>query len=831
MKHLNVFIPATEAEVSDAESRCDGLHAAASGVLVPCPAPVTAAEGHWHPLVTFSHEAQGSQTLLQATSADPSGRYPLALSALKGGHPAVFGSTATPAYCAVATACGATVMTAEGPQHVFKSRGENAAEAVMAGTLPPVRPVRLEAELRGTATLNFEAMTLTGCTVTAGRTLDSASLRRIGRTMAEAYTDLAVRTQAAGLWFQPVVAFYRIRATDGSTLYTSPPKILCAPSGWQACAGIATPCAISGEAGDRTVSIPAFQTSVDTFRIKATVPADLLPGEWMKRVGGVEICVSPQIHPFDAADKAACSITGGTASTTITIALPGATSRLASLENRRMATARSVAVRCEEACAEVWRVDVSALSATEHHLTASRAATPAEESAAIKACTAKGRGAASPDGSRSLLRQISAPHAFSARSVATDGDSTLWGDITPLPYPGYPPEEFFGATDSAAEGEWDALTVTEFVDGRTVSALTSGTGYAPLSLEPLVSYPDAGAKSMTVWLRRGTAVSKATISLTPDERSGIALHLQSGLVPIELTPTAEPMPDRGTATAPGKRMPGAIASAPAGAPLSPKACVECSRAPIVAIAGAARSLSSWDFSRSHLHVFTTEGIYAVAVNASNRIASASLISARGVRCGEGVTATPEGTIAIAADGGGAILVKASKASAINLPEGAESCVHCQATGRTWLGGSDGNVWVMRGEGFHRPGLTATALYDGGGVPLLLTPEGITACPGEAPAAATEVHWRREIAVDRRRSLIAVEWMLDSGAFSGSLSVRAHGGSGDTYPVVKCEAEGPINSPVALRVAAPPRPYLVLELKGSAGADFRFKGVRLIFARP
>ena len=502
MKHLNVFIPATEAEVSDAESRCDGLHAAASGVLVPCPAPVTAAEGHWHPLVTFSHEAQGSQTLLQATSADPSGRYPLALSALTGGNPTAFGATATPAYCAVATACGATVMTAEGPQHVFKSRSGNAAEAIMAGALPPVRPVRLEAELRGTATLNFEAMTLTGCTVTAGRSLDSASLRRIGRTMAEAYTDLAVRTQAAGLWFQPVVAFYRIRATDGSTLYTSPPKILCAPSGWQACAGIATPCAISGEAGDRTVSIPAFQTTVDTFRIKATVSPDLLPGEWMKRMGGVEICVSPQIHPFDAADKAACSITGGTASTTITIALPGATSRLASLENRRMATARSVAARCEEACAEVWRVDVSALSATEHHLTASRAATPAEESAAIKACTAKGRGAASPDGSRSLLRQISAPHAFSARSVATDGDSTLWGDITPLPYPGYPPEEFFGTTDSSAEGEWDALTVTEFVDGRTVSALTSGTGYAPLSLEPLTSYPDAGAKSMTVWLRR-----------------------------------------------------------------------------------------------------------------------------------------------------------------------------------------------------------------------------------------------------------------------------------------------------------------------------------------
>lgn len=200
-------------------------------------------------------------------------------------------------------------MTDEGPQHVLKSRGENATGAVLAGTLPPVRPVRLEAELRGTATLNFEAMTLTGCTVTAGRSLDSASLRRIGRTMAEAYTDLALRTQAAGLWFQPVVAFYRIRATDGSTLYTSPPKILCAPSGWQGCAGIATPCTISGEAADHTVSIPAFQTTVDTFRIKATVPPDLLPGEWMKRVVGVEICVSPQIHPFDAADKAACSIT------------------------------------------------------------------------------------------------------------------------------------------------------------------------------------------------------------------------------------------------------------------------------------------------------------------------------------------------------------------------------------------------------------------------------------------------------------------------------------------------------------------------------------------
>lgn len=831
MKHLNVFIPATEAKVSDAESRCDGLHAAASGALVPCAAAVTAAEGHWRTLVTFSHEAHWRQTLLQATSADPSHRYPLALSALTGGCPTTFGSTATPAYCAVATAYGATVMTDEGPQHVFKSRGENATGAVLAGTLPPVRPVRLEAELRGTATLNFEAMTLTGCAVTAGRSLDSASLRRIERTMTEAYTDLALRTQAAGLWFQPVVAFYRIRATDGSTLYTSPPKILCAPSGWQGCAGIATPCTISGEAADRTVSIPAFQTTVDTFRIKATVPPDLLPGEWMKRVAGVEICVSPQIHPFDAADKAACSITGGTASTTITIALPGATSRLASLENRRMATARSVAARCTEACAEVWRVDAGALSATEHHLTASHAATPSEESTAIKACTAKARGAASSDGSGSLLRQISAPHSFSARSVATDGDSTLWGDITPLPYPGYPPEEFFGATNSSAEGEWDVLTVTEFMDGRTVSALTSGTGHAPLSLAPLASYPDAGAKSMTVWLRRGTAVSKAAISLTPDERAGIALHLQGGLVPIELTPTAEPLPDRGTATAPGERMPGAIASAPAWAPLSPKACVECSRAPIVAIVGAARSLSSWDFSRSHLHVFTSEGIYAVAVNASNRIASASLISARGVRSGEGVTATPEGTMAIAADGGGAILIKASKASAINLPEGAESCVHCQATGRTWLTDSNGRVWVMGGDGFHRPRLNATAVYDAGGVPLLLTPEGNTVRPGETPAAAKEVHWRREIAVDRRRSLIAVEWKFDASEFSGTVSVRAHGGSGDTYPVVKCTAEGQINSPVALHVAAPPRPYLLLELKGSASADFRFKGVRLIFARP
>lgn len=831
MKHLNVFIPATEAKVSDAESRCDGLHAAASGALVPCAAAVTAAEGHWRPLVTFSHEAHWRQTLLQATSAEPSHRYPLALSALTGGCPTTFGSTATPAYCAVATAYGATVMTDEGPQHVLKSRGENATGAVLAGTLPPVRPVRLEAELRGTATLNFEAMTLTGCTVTAGRSLDSASLRRIGRTMAEAYTDLALRTQAAGLWFQPVVAFYRIRATDGSTLYTSPPKILCAPSGWQGCAGIATPCTISGEAADHTVSIPAFQTTVDTFRIKATVPPDLLPGEWMKRVAGVEICVSPQIHPFDAADKAACSITGGTASTTITIALPGATSRLASLENRRMATARSVAARCAETCAEVWRVDAGALSATEHHLTASHAATPSEESTAIKACTAKARGAASSDGSGSLLRQISAPHSFSARSVATDGDSTLWGDITPLPYPGYPPEEFFGATNSAAEGEWDVLTVTEFVDGRTVSALTSGTGHAPLSLAPLASYPDAGAKSMTVWLRRGTAVSKAAISLTPDERAGIALHLQGGLVPIELTPTAEPIPDRGTATAPGERMPGAIASAPAWAPLSPKACVECSRAPIVAIVGAARSLSSWDFSRSHLHVFTSEGIYAVAVNASNRIASASLISSRGVRSGEGVTATPEGTMAIAADGGGAILIKASKASAINLPEGTESCVNCQATGRTWLTDSNGRVWVMGGDGFHRPRLNATAVYDAGGVPLLLTPEGNTVRPGETPSAATEVEWRHEIAVDRRRSLIAMEWKLDASEFSGTVSVRAHGGSGDTYPVVKCTAEGQINSPVALRVAAPPRPYLLLELKGSASADFRFKGVRLIFARP
>ncbi len=830
MKRKQIFVNACEMSAGNRSGVCTRLQLNSAGELEVFPAPTVAAQGSWRPLLSLHHRSDGTHYLLTATSPDPSGKYPLALSTLSGEMPEIIGSLPDKPLCAATDGDGVVVMTDAGPNHIALVATEQDKPVVL-GPMPPVRPVILEAELRGSMTMSLGPLTFTGCDFTSATPLDATAHSRLTSAINDAYTDTAERASAAGLWIQPVVAFYRLRRADGRVIYTSAPKIISASSGWQCTAGIAAACTVSGESGNRTVAIPAITASFDTFRIKATIPADILPGEWGRMVATVEICVSPQLHPIDLSAKAAYVFTGGAAATTVTIALPGATSHMASLDSRRRSEALEVTARAADACTVAVTLRPPAAATEIAAVTPPYAHSVREECSAISSLLGKAGAPTADDESSLRLRDISMPHSFSARTVAVDGDSAVWGDITPLPFPGHTPQEFVASTSGDSTEEWDALSVVTLADGRQLTALTSATGNRPLSVGPLVGYPSPEARRIDFWLRKSTSVYKASVSLQSDSQRRGSWHIEPSLTPIKLEPTAEPMPDAGTATAPGARHRGFLVSAPAIAPLSASGCQMCSDAPIKTIVAASRSLSSWDFSRSHLHVFTPAGIYAVAINASHRIASASLIARRGVGSAASVTSTPQGTLALPSDGGHALLIKASRADPVVLPDSYEACVYNHESGVTWLLSSSGKLTVMTQDGFISPGLTVEAMHDAQGLPLMLSADGLMLRPGVKATEQTNVEWSTQIAIDGWRAVTDAVWFLQATSFEGTLSLRAHGGSGETYPLIVCDVSGQINSPIALRVMAPPRPYITAELKGTASPDFTLRGIAMTLSKP
>lgn len=825
MKRKQIFVNACETSPDNRSGVCTRLQLNRAGELEVLPGPSVAAQGSWRPLLSLHHRPEVPVSLLAATAPDPSGKYPLALSTLSGGTPEIFGSLSAEPLCAAPVDGGAAIMTAEGPNLITFSEADDV-NPVFLGPMPPVRPVTLEAELRGSMTMNVGPLTFTGCDFTAGSPLDATAHSRLTSALADAYSDTVERASAAGLWIQPVVAFYRLRRADGRVIYTSAPKVISAPEGCQCASGIAAACTVSGDAGNRTVAIQAITASFDTFRIKATIPPDIMPGQWGRMVATIEICVSPQLHPVDFSSRAAYMFTGGTAATTVTVALPGATSHMASLDSRRRSTALEIVARAADACTVAATLRHSTVATESVGVIPPCPRTAREECSAISSLLGKAYPPTADNENSRLLRDISAPHSFSARTVAVDGDSAVWGDITPLPFAGHTPQEFAVSTSSDSNEEWDALSVVTLTDGRRLTTLTSATGHRPLTVGPLLGYPSPDARQIDIWLRKSTSVYKASVNLHPDSLRRGSWHLEPSLSPITLEPTAEPMPDVGTATAPGARHQGFLASAPATSPLSAASCQMCSDASIKDIVAASRSLSSWDFSRSHLHVFTPAGIYAVAVNASHRIASASLISRRGIASAAAVTPTPQGTLALPADGGHALIIKASRAEPVAMPESYEACVYHNQSGATWLLSASGLLTVMTSNGFISSGLPVKALHDGRGLPLMLSTDGLMLRPGVKPVGQTEVEWKTQIEIDSRRAVTEAVWFLQATSFEGTLSLRAHGGSGETYPLAVCEVSGQINSPVALRVVAPPRPYITAELKGTVSPDFTLRGIAL-----
>lgn len=447
--------------------------------------------------------------------------------------------------------------------------------------LPAITPVRNDMD---TVSIPIPTLSLKGSYNTTSRTLTQADSDTVSTALANAYTDLAAQAAARNLYLQPVVARYRLRALDGSVVYTSAPVLISAPSGLQA---TKTQLQLSGDNGRQASLAPLTAT---LFSIGHTFSAPL-PEQWSRLLQGVEIVVSPQLHPFvESLPSQVRHVSSSATVQTFTASIPG-TDR----DGCSTLPARAVAALLDNEDNSVYWTQLN----TRGPLTLK------EENALINSLLKAG--SAYPDEQERLERRISPPHTFTAGCGARNGDLMAWGNLEVLPFSGYSPAEMvLGRVHS----EWDSCPMAAAVtmaDGSVlVSSLTlSDTEVA--SFSPLLTYPAPDATLLTLIAGK----KQVTVPLRPTPSGRYSYWLSSDLAP--LTP-GDTLPSFLLPAKVEKKcyLPGAVALCRADEPLRPLAVSRTDCSVIHAIHPTPRLANSLNNAESRFYALGTGGVYSLS---------------------------------------------------------------------------------------------------------------------------------------------------------------------------------------------------------------------------
>ncbi|MDE5744386.1 MAG: hypothetical protein K2H84_01840, partial [Paramuribaculum sp.] len=343
------------------------------------------------------------------------------------------------------------------------------------------------------------------------------------------------------------------------------------------------------------------------------------------------------------------------------------------------------------------------------------------------------------------------PHLcrFTASSVTRTGNTVAWADVRPLPpLPLHPAAILLPGTESFP-------VIVEMLAGDTV--LSS----AVIEAVALSHTPRPVICSDSPHLTH--------IRLTfPDSDTTLT---------IPVINTAQSLSD------------GQIVSASSAAPLAPLASVQVSSSSVTAVTPAARSQSTWDFSRTHLYAFSPHGTYAVSFSARGAFLSSSLIDNRPA-LGPAVF-TPHGVFA-AVHGGLALFTGSAAKAFVPLPENASALYYRPADDLIRVHTHTGNRYWVTPQGQFT--LIAP-------MPRFVYEEILSVMKATAPRIAVIPLLAEEI--EAQMTIYA-----DSG--------RQHEAS---FTCASAEISGTADKPIALRIVdTPNRRRVWLRITGTASPD-------------
>lgn len=467
--------------------------------------------------------------------------------------------------------------------------------------------------------------------------LCQADLRNLSKGLTGAYSRLVAGAASSGLWVQPTLCRCRFLDADGNTVHMSSPQLVGIDSLWQ-CMDELT--ANVEKRSDSDFTVGDFSISVSTWKLEATIPGKSETG--MTAVKEVIVETSAVLDPVDVGgdcevmfarirDNApVCRVRMAGTSVGMSPSVPAEKQKVMQLLSGG-----------DNVWQERLRVSVSG-SATTVSVPAPAYDT---ERTQLKRGLKCARPAASSESDR-LLSAISAPNRFGARFGVRVGSSVAWGDVCPVPFSGYDAGELFERGDETVEAIVEVLCGGCVIAKRRVS----GSGLSR-RLVPLVSYPNVAATILRV------AVNGGTVTEIPLHSCGmIAAGFSDDGIEVAARESDIPVQSR--------RYAGYIVGAYAENPLWLTRAVSVSGSPLSGLTEAIRSRSSWDFGKTHLYAFSSEGIFAVCFNAGSGYVSATRIDRRSATHGGAVSDTG---VYVPVSGGLAIVNGARTVGFVELP--------------------------------------------------------------------------------------------------------------------------------------------------------------------
>ena len=829
MKHsanTTLSFPVAEIKPGGAVLHCSNLHVATQAhntqpaALTPLTGfSVVAREGNLRPLALFSDTEGTNWTLFCSATPAPDDTYTFYTASSPDNLSAILATSAEP-YCAIPSERGWLVMTSDG-QLAISSSSPSAAQwkAEWQGVLQP--DIAFRGVSCGAASRAVDSLALTDTDFSRERpVLSDASERKLTAALLSAYSELTAIAAENGAWIQPLIARCHIIGRNGMRIFSSEPQLI-APAEWQCCSTITAECSRA----DSVLSLPAFSLSAAMHKVELHI-ASL--GSFASLADSIEVTLTPQIHPVDFSASAPYRITRpATTTPAITFALPGTTDSLADKSANRALLLASLLARLDSI--ETLALSSAPAENTVSEITNRQRATATADAAVIPRASVPSPGRV--DSSRRSLQSLSAPHSFIARRVASSGATILWADITPILSP---PPLPCGTWNEESPSDWTGTLRITFANGtRQLSRI----GYPmpmPKSLPPLVSYPDAKAVQLEIWVKKSAIApfSYASVHLQPSADASRAFFLNPSLEPLpfsEATASSYPEASASSITL-GQRVPGMIAVASISAPVSPSAVHNLSTAPVIALHPAVRSNTGWDFTRARFYAFSPAGIFTVSVSANGSAVSTSNIDPRGVALQSHTAYTSSGVMALTASGQ-LLRIVSARAEEVARDSSGKALAWHPPHERLWLLTSSGLIKAFSLTDFSfitvSPGFSPSMLYPCGDR-LLLSDGSRLLQPSDNPPDSQPVRWSSELSLKRAAAMATVFVDLSASLFKGTVTVNCSGYRNDPHPLslLSLEIDGALLAPLAARVAGIVKPVVTITIAGTASPDFRIDSARL-----
>lgn len=729
---------------------------------------------------------------------------------------------------AVMTEIGAFYLSADetdGVWSVEEARPEFAAATFIADSYSTLTADVAETKLKGTYS-------------STSHRLEKSDRAALADDVTTAMEELESLARSAGRSIAPLLLRYRLTDADGRTLFLSPVVMTGTDKGYQP--GEEMTVTVSGNGDTRRA---AFSIAAESF-----VPTLLLPDaagdDAARRVKRLEVEAAGPLHAVDQSGIIADNL--DMEAHKLRFYMPGMAVTMTGDTAKLRDTVLSALARFDSICEKVAAVSdpfatenlgkkivlsvpCGGLTAAECHRRLTRAFAKAPRTRLPHETMLAGGGWRAA--------------AFTAGTAATNGDTTIWGNITALPFERWGAAHF--ATATATERSWTGTLSVERKEGRA-TCNSAGYGDAPTQLSPLIVWPGEEGGTLTVRVKTAEGTASTTVILTPIAGSGLSAWLSPTLRPLQLSYTEEETFRVEASTVGRKTYTGAIVSAPASDSLAPSGMTGSPGHRIAGITTATALSSAWDFSRDRFYVFGESGINLCVTNARHEPVALQLIDKRAVKSRRDIAqGTADRGVAVIA-GGCAVNVRGSKTT--DFP----GITPADAQGIGWDGG---DLWIMLAGGMAqvRPSeapdhfylrdtpLTASAMSSGDGCLRIIDNNGKLRDSRHREQSEKEVEWSCRVelpdyvATPTRGALGSVLRLTSIGlamvasAVKARLTATTDGGAASIALVrllLSAMISGTMKESLFLPVNAGRRHWFTIGLKGTVSPDMRLSGISL-----